>query len=371
MAPSASKDARPPVDVVIVAYRSGDHLRGAVEPLVGLDGVQVIVVDNASPDDSVEAVADLPISIVQNQSNLGFAKACNIGWRHGTGRYVLFLNPDARIGEASLTRLVERLERDGPGLAGPRTVTSAGELVHSQRRFVGVAAVWAQVFFLHRVLGDGASVDGIIREAGAYEQTQTPDWLSGACMLLPRDVLETLGGFDERFFMYCEDRDLCRRIRRLGLEVVFEPAATAVHDEGSSAPSWRMAPVLVRSQVAYTEKYLRGWRRIATRIGIALHEAVRVVVVRGGRSARAGHFRGLIAALTPSRVAQASRTARAAERLRRRPVASAAKAPAPSCLHATGEAEMLEERLGLSCRGHDRGSSGVYSVSANRRREHR
>ena len=301
MAPPSSTDGRPQVDVVVVAYRSRDHLRGAVEPLVGLGGVRVIVVDNASPDDSSEAVADLPISLIRNESNLGFAKACNIGWRGGAGRYVLFLNPDARIDEASLTRLIERLERDGAGLAGPRTVTSAGELVHSQRRFVGVAALWAQVFFLHRLIGDSGKVDGIIRDSSAYGRAQAPDWLSGACMLLPRTVLETLGGFDERFFMYCEDRDLCRRVRRLGLDVVYEPAATAVHDEGSSAPSWRMVPVLVRSHVAYTDKYLQGWRRIATRVGIALHEAVRVIVVRGGRSARAGHFRGLLAALTVRR----------------------------------------------------------------------
>ena len=211
------------------------------------------------------------------------------------------LNPDARLDGNSLDRLIERVEAGGVGLAAPRTVTSTGELVYSQRRFVGVAAAWAQVFFLHLLPGDGARVDGIIRDALAYEHAQTPDWLSGACMLLRRDVLDEVGGFDERFFMYCEDRDLCRRVRRSGQKVVYEPGATAVHDESSSAPSWRMVPVLVRSQVAYTEKYFDGWRRIAVRTAIALHEAVRVFVVRGGRSARAGHFRGFLAALTVRR----------------------------------------------------------------------
>ena len=296
MAPSNSTDDRPSVDVVIVAYRSRDHLRGAVEPLAGLNRVRVIVVDNASPDDGVDVVSDLPVSHIRNDANLGFAKACNIGWRRGTGRYVLFLNPDARIDEASLMRLVERLERDGAGVAGPRTVTSGGELVHSQRRFVGVAAVWAQVFFLHRLLGDGARVDGVIRDSDAYERRRSPTGSRVLACSLPRDLLEALGGFDERFFMYCEDRDLCRRVRRLGGDVVYEPAATAVHDEGSSAPSWRMVPILVRSQVAYTEKYLRGWRRVAARAG---HRAA-----RGGPRRRRPRgpfrarrtFRGLIAA---------------------------------------------------------------------------
>src|SRR4051794_36997550 len=83
------------VDVVIVAYNSREHLRAAVGPLVGLDGVQVIAMDNASPDDSVAAVADLPVTVIRNATNLGFAKACNIGWRAGAAPRVLFLNPDA------------------------------------------------------------------------------------------------------------------------------------------------------------------------------------------------------------------------------------------------------------------------------------
>jgi GT2 family glycosyltransferase len=214
---------------------------------------------------------------------------------------VVFLNPDARLDGASIQRLIERVEVDGAGLAAPRTVTSAGRLVHSQRNFVGVGSIWAQVFFLHRLFPNRGWVDGIVRDPAVYERAERPQWVSGACMLLSRSVLETLGGFDERFFMYCEDRDLCRRVRGLGLEVVYEPGAAAVHDEGSSAPSWRMVPVLVRSQIAYVEKYFGGWRRIAARAGIALHEAVRVVFVRGGRAERAGHLRGLLAAVSVRR----------------------------------------------------------------------
>jgi hypothetical protein len=289
------------VDVVVVSYNSRDLLRDCVGPLASLDWVNVIVVENASPQDPGDVLADLPVTLIRNDENLGFGRACNVGWRAGSAPFVLFLNPDARLDAASLEPMIERVERDGTGLVGPRTVTSDGELVHSQRAFVGVGAIWAQVFFLHRIVRNGTWVDGIVRDEEAYQRPETPDWVSGACMLLRRVVVERLGGFDERFFMYCEDRDLCRRVRGLGLEVAFEPRAVAVHDEGSSAPNWRMVPVFVRSHVAYSEKYFRGWRRVAARAGIALHELVRLVLARGGRPARVGHLRGLRVALTSRR----------------------------------------------------------------------
>lgn len=289
------------VDVVVVAYNSRDHLRDCLMPLLAFDEVNVIVVDNASPDDTPVVVAGLPVTLIRNSENLGFGRACNIGWRSGSAPFVVFLNPDARLDRDSLERLVGGVERDAAGLAAPRTVTSTGRLVYSQRTFVGVGAIWAQTFYLHRLLPNASRMDGIVRDPALYEQVQTPEWVSGACMLLRRSVLETLGGFDERFFMYCEDMDLCHRVRNLGLDVVYEPRATAIHDEGSSAPSWRMVPVLVRSRVAYAEKYLGGWRRVAARTGIALHEASRAVFARGGGAARAGHFRGLLVALISSR----------------------------------------------------------------------
>jgi GT2 family glycosyltransferase len=121
-------------------------------------------------------------------------------------------------------------------------------------------------------------------------------------MLVDRAVLEQIDGFDERFFMYCEDMDLCRRIRDLELDILYVPEAVVTHDEGSSAPSSVMVPVLVRSRISYTEKYLRGWRRLAMRAGIVAYEASRVVFSRGNMAARHSHLRGLRTALTSGRL---------------------------------------------------------------------
>jgi N-acetylglucosaminyl-diphospho-decaprenol L-rhamnosyltransferase len=99
------------VDAVVVSYRSRDTLRACVEPLCGLDGVSVTVVDNASPDDSIATVEDLSLEIIRSPRNGGFAYGCNLGARVGSAPYVLLLNPDARIDRAALETLVGVLDR--------------------------------------------------------------------------------------------------------------------------------------------------------------------------------------------------------------------------------------------------------------------
>jgi GT2 family glycosyltransferase len=257
-------------------------------------------VDNASPDDSPAAVADLPVTVIRNAENLGFATACNIGWRAGSSPKILFLNPDAQIDGPSIELLAAAVG-ERVGLAAPRTVTSDGILVRSQRRFVGATAIWAQVLFLHHLFRGAAWADGIVRDDAEYERRSSPDWVSGACMLVERPVLSETGGFDERFFMYCEDMDLCRRIRDLGLDVAYEPRARAIHDEGSSAPSSAMVTILVSSRIAYARKHLGGGRRLAALTGLVALEMTRAVLSRGGAAERKGHLRGLRLALTGGR----------------------------------------------------------------------
>ena len=113
------------------------------------------------------------------------------------------LNPDAVIDPSALLDLVAVLEAEPTiGIAGPRIVDFEGRLVHSQRRYLDVKSVWAQALFLHHVFPQAAWTDGIIRSPEAYTAPGTPEWVSGACLLVRRSTLERLGGFDERFFMY-------------------------------------------------------------------------------------------------------------------------------------------------------------------------
>jgi len=282
------------VDVVVVSYNSRAHLRRCVEPLAGAGGIRVLVVDNASLDDSLEAVDDLPLRAFRMADNRGFAAGCNAGWRAANGDHVLFLNPDAVIEPEAVASLARVLEEDpAAGAVAPRIVHEDGALHWSQRRFPTLRSLFAQALYLHRIFPRGGWTDELIRDEDAYAQPGAPDWVSGACVLVRRTVLDRLDGLDEGFFMYWEDTDLCRRIRDLGLEVRFEPSATAVHVGGASTPAGRMIPVLAASRLRYTRKHHGRVRAAVERVGIALEAITHALVARGGAETRAGHLRTL------------------------------------------------------------------------------
>jgi GT2 family glycosyltransferase len=287
------------VDVVVVSYNSRDELRGCVEPIAGLDGVNVIVVDNASPDGGLEVVEDLEVEAVPLDQNGGFAHGCNAGWRHGSAPHVLFLNPDARIDREGIEQLVAVLERDASvGAAAPLIRHTDGSLDFSQRQSPRLRSTYAQALFLHRLFPRAAWTDEVIRDEKAYAQSGPADWVSGACVLVRREVLERLGGWDEGFFMYCEDTDLCRRIWSSGLDVRFEPRAVVTHEGGASAPRASLLPVLAASRLRYAAKHRSRPAAFLERVGIALGALTHVAVGRGGRAARAGHARALRLAIT-------------------------------------------------------------------------
>lgn len=287
------------VDIVVVSYNSRSYLRACVEPLCRLAEAQVVVVDSASTDRTLEGVANLDVATVPLRENLGFAHACNVGWRVGEAPFVLFLNPDARIDEQSLRRLVEAVETDPTiGAAAPRIVGEDGSIDFSLRRFPRLRSTYAQALFLHRLFPKEEWSDEVVRDRRAYDQPGSPDWVSGACLLVRRAVLEHLGGLDEGFFLYCEDIDLCHRIRDAAFDIRYEPNAVATHTGGASAARTALFPILATSRARYAEKHQRRIVVFLERLGIALGALTHIIATRGGLAARRGHMSALVRALT-------------------------------------------------------------------------
>jgi GT2 family glycosyltransferase len=283
-----------PVDVVVVSYNSRAHLRACVESVASVDNVNVTVVDNDSTDGCIETLAGLPVEVVRMGENGGFARGSNAGWRRGSAPQVLLLNPDATIAADSLERLVAVLESDRQVAAvAPRIVHDDGTLAYSLRRFPRVVPTYAQALFLHRLFPRAAWADDLVRDPEAYRRPGSPEWVSGACVLLRRAALEKIGGLDEGFFLYAEDIDLCRRLRTAGWDVRYEPAAVCVHVGGASAPSNSLLPVLARSRIRYAKKHLSPFQALLMRGGIGLGALTHMVVAQGGLAARAAHARSL------------------------------------------------------------------------------
>jgi N-acetylglucosaminyl-diphospho-decaprenol L-rhamnosyltransferase len=299
------------VDVVIVSYNSAARLAWCVEPLLDCDDVRVVVVDNASEDETVEVAASVGVEVIPRTRNDGFAAGCNTGFMAGAAPSVLLLNPDARIEAADIERLLDTLRtRPDVGVVAPRIVAEDGSLEFSQRRFPRLRSTYAQALFLHRVFRQGGWTDELLRDVSAYERPGSPDWVSGACILLRRTALEQLGGLDEGFFMYCEDIDLCKRLRDVGFEIAYEPGAQVVHQGGVSAPRSALLPVLAQSRLRYARKHRSRPVAELERLGIAIGAATHALV-SPGRAVRAGHARALrLALFHPSRSADPSQVTR-------------------------------------------------------------
>jgi N-acetylglucosaminyl-diphospho-decaprenol L-rhamnosyltransferase len=291
----------PRVDAVIVSYNNRGTLRACVHPLLRLEGVAVTVVDNASPDASLEAVSELPVRAVQAGRNAGFGAGCNLGAVGGRAPLILLLNPDTEVQDGALERMIEVFDADADGavvLLGPRLVAADGSLMHSMRRYQRVSSTWARAFYLHRLFPRARWANEIVARAEAYDVPATPEWVSGACMLVRRVAFEGVGGFDERFFMYCEDEDLCRRLRAAGGEVRYEPSAVVAHRGGHSAPRASLYGVLARSRIAYARKH--DGRRSAALLqgGVAAEALSHALVGLAGRPASArGHRAALRASV--------------------------------------------------------------------------
>jgi N-acetylglucosaminyl-diphospho-decaprenol L-rhamnosyltransferase len=265
------------IDAVVVAYRSSAHLRRCVEPLCGQPDLRVIVVDNACPERSTSTIADLPVEIIEMGRNAGFSAGCNAGARVGVGEAILFLNPDARITPPNVRLLASRLVTNPTlGAVGPRVLSPSGEIELSMRRAPSLRSALGEALFFHHIVRGASSPTEFVR--GGYELPSEAEWLTGAVLLVRRSAFDTIGGFDERFFLYSEDTDLCIRLRKRGLVVFYDPAATAEHEGGGSAPRPAQAALKAEARVLYARLHERGVRYAAFRAAFAIHELVRVPV---------------------------------------------------------------------------------------------
>lgn len=219
---------------VIVNYASWPHTLRCVESLLGAGDPEIVVVDNDR-----EEPPELPegVRLLRNPENLGFARACNRGLRTSSGEIVVFVNPDVIVERDFFERLGEFF-RGAPqaGVAGPRIVDGTGALQLSARREVNLASgLLGRTSLLTRAFPKSRLVRRMFPAAGEPGAPVAVDWVSGACLAARREVLEELGGFDERFFMYFEDADLCRRARQAGWKVFYLPRVQVVHHTGASS----------------------------------------------------------------------------------------------------------------------------------------
>jgi GT2 family glycosyltransferase len=273
---------KPFVSIVIVSFNTLKLLQPCLQAcLDNLRGIsaEIIVVDNGSSDGSVEYIRSTypQVIVVANPKNLGFAAANNIGFKMAKGKYIVILNTDAFLHAGVIPSAIQKMEEnDRLGLCGVKLVGRNGEWQPSARLFPSLLNHFLQLtglastFPRSRFFGRGDRT-----WSSAYESTET-DWVPGAFAIIRRSVLEEIGFFDERFFFYYEEVDLCRRVKKAGYAVWYFSGATVTHLGGASSPSQKLKLWELRSRFLYFRKHHGAFGVHAIKLLTSLWNTLRI-----------------------------------------------------------------------------------------------
>lgn len=221
------------LSVIVVSWNTAALLKNCLDSLRAATirrRIEIVVVDNASTDDSASIVRrDFPqAKLIQNATNAGFARANNQGIDASQGRYVLLLNSDTRIPPAAFDELIDFMDHHAlVGICGPRLAQPGG-----LTQAYGFGGDPTPLYLLRR----GVYRLTLKRPLHDWEtrEVQDVDWVSGACLIARREAIEQAGKLDEGIFMYFEDNDWCLRVRQAGWRVVYDPLVSIVHIGGQS-----------------------------------------------------------------------------------------------------------------------------------------
>jgi hypothetical protein len=253
------------ISTIIVNYNAGELLRNCIDSVLNCPlKIEIIVVDNASTDGSLDALLGLPyLQVIKNTANVGFAAACNIGARVASAPFLLFLNPDCTFNPGTLAALLNAMTIDDRiGMVGGLLTNSDGTEQAGGRR--AVPTPWRS--FVHAL--------GLVRFSDRWprlffdfylHKQPLPDHaieveaISGACMMVRREAVQDVGEWDEGYFLHCEDLDWCMRFRQQGWKILFVPSARVSHALGVCG---RSKPVFVewhkhKGMIRFYRKFFR------------------------------------------------------------------------------------------------------------------
>ncbi|OGD63308.1 hypothetical protein A2160_02335 [Candidatus Beckwithbacteria bacterium RBG_13_42_9] len=258
---------------------------------------EVIVVDNNSKDGSIEMVKkDFPqVRFIQLKENIGYGKANNMGARKSQGKWLLFLNSDTQILDRAIDKIFKQVSSDkfhqpkadqpmaeATSLAvGCQLLNVDGSIQPSAGYFPTLCRVWQTMIFID----DLPFIRDLLRP---YQQTRKSfyikkhevDWVTGAFLIVKKDDFETVGGFDESYFMYAEEVDFCFRLKQNGVKVLYLPIGKVVHKKGGSSINGFEAAIIgeYKGLISFFKKYKPKWQLTVLKIGMVFGALLRIVL---------------------------------------------------------------------------------------------
>lgn len=276
----------PVLSVIIVSWNVKEDLEKCLNSLRQNDlALEVIVVDNASTDGTVQMLAERQdVTVIANEENRGFAAANNQGLAVARGEYLLLLNPDTIVPAGGLQKLVDFAEKHPEaGIIGPRLLNPDGSLQYSCRRFPTIRAAMFRHTILGRLFPHEEATRDYLMQDWDHTQAREVDWVSGAALLIRRAAYDVVGGLDEGFFWGSEDVDYAFRMHQAGWKVLYSPEPAIIHAIGRSTDK-AVVPTIIRThrsmQRLYSKHLARTFlERVLVTVGVWLRAGLLLVSV--------------------------------------------------------------------------------------------
>lgn len=293
------------LSIVIVNFKTPELIRTCIksinENLKGTDA-ELIIVDNASDDQSFkdlkEIKSKIPIKLIQNRENMGFAKANNQGIKIAKGDYILLLNSDTIVEENIFSEMISWMRnRSDVGIVSCALKNKDGSLQGTGGSFPTLFKVFAWMFFLEDIpfldyligpFHPMHSSSPFYKGESQFVKEREKDWVTGAFFLLKKDVIEKVGYFDEDYFMYTEEVDFCFRAKKKGWRVWYLPKWSIIHLGGASSTSEFAIINEYKGVKTYYQKHMPAWQMPFLRIFLKGGAALRILlfgILKGGKVA--------------------------------------------------------------------------------------
>jgi len=280
----ANMNNEPSISVVIVTWNAKDHAINCLRSIArqASESVETIVVDNCSSDGTADAIrSEFPqVQIIRNERNEGFARGNNAGLNAARGEYVCLINSDVVVPDGCFGRLMLHM-RENPsiGIMGPKMLTPDGSVGRSVKRFPTVWNSFCCALGVHVLFKKSKVLGGFEMRGFDYDKTSDVDIVTGWFWMVRMAALKMVGGLDERFFIYAEDMDWCRRFKQSGWRVVYFADAEALHYGGGSSvrASRRFYIEMRRADLQYFAKHHGRRGEIGYRLVLWIHETRRLL----------------------------------------------------------------------------------------------
>jgi hypothetical protein len=249
------------LSIIILNYNTKDLTIECINSLVEQykqefekEQFEIILVDNASSDDSLEAIGKLKtigLKIIESKENLGFSKGCNLGAKNAIGEYLLFLNSDTEIKDQGFVKMLDYVKKnENVGILGGALKNENGTSQSSAGKFYNLVNLFLMLIGFERL--------GFLRESPrAIKQV---DWVSGAALMIKRKIFEKIGGFEKELFMYGEDMELCYRANKKGFSTYFYPEITLFHKERGSSNRTFAILNIYQAILFFYRQYKPNWQ---------------------------------------------------------------------------------------------------------------